>query len=56
MLQSVAVAKSPPPALQSTVQLRGMRAAAFEALSTQLRFRQAVAQVLLHDDALYSQV
>jgi hypothetical protein len=54
VLQSVPV--SSPPALQATVQLRGMRAAAFSAQSTQLRFRQAVAQVLFKHDSFYGQV
>jgi hypothetical protein len=56
VLQSVPVSAPLSPALQATVQLRGMRAAAFGAQSTQLRFRQATAQVLLHDDSLYDQV
>jgi galactitol-specific phosphotransferase system IIC component len=56
VLQSVAVVKATPPAVQATVQLRGMRAAAFDAQSTQQRFRQAVVQVLLHSDPLYYQV
>ncbi|WIA10321.1 hypothetical protein OEZ85_010513 [Tetradesmus obliquus] len=56
VLQSVAVATSAPPALQATVQLQGMRAAAFDAASTQLRFRQAVSQVVLRSDVFYWKV
>lgn len=56
VLQSVAVATSAPPALQATVQLQGMRADAFDAASTQLRFRQAVSQVVLRSDVFYWKV